>query len=49
LEISTKNIGLLATQFTINTKKYDREIEKLSLDHTLYSIATPELAGFVEK
>jgi glutamate racemase len=49
VEISGKNIGLLATQFTINTKKYEREIEKLSPKHTLYSIATPELADFVEK
>lgn len=49
IEISHKNIGLLATQFTINTKKYDREIEKLSANHSLYSIAAPELAGFVEK
>lgn len=47
--ISKKNIGLLATQFTINTKKYDREIEKLSPHHILHSIATPELAWFVEK
>jgi len=49
VEISHKHIGLLATQFTINTKKYDREIEKLSPEHILHSTATPELAGFVEK
>lgn len=49
VEISHKNIGLLATQFTINTKKYDREIEKLSPEHILHSITTPELAWFVEK
>lgn len=49
LEISDKNIGLLATHFTISTRKYDIEIEKISPDHTLYSLAAPELAGFVEK
>lgn len=48
-EISNKNIGLLATQFTIDTGKYNREIAKLSQIHTLHSIATPELAGFIEK
>jgi len=48
IEISKKNIGLLATQFTIDTGKYNKEIEKISPNHRLLSIATPELAGFVE-
>jgi glutamate racemase len=48
VEISAKNIGLLATRFTIDTKKYEKEIVKLSQGHTLIPIATPELAGFIE-
>lgn len=48
VEISPKKIGLIATQFTIDSKKYDQEIQKLSPHHTLVSLATPELAGFVE-
>ena len=49
VEISHKNIGLLATQFTINSKKYEREISKLSQKHNLFSVSTPELAGFIEQ
>ncbi|MDA9129019.1 aspartate/glutamate racemase family protein [Candidatus Gracilibacteria bacterium] len=48
-QISDKNIGLLATQFTIDSKKYALEIQKISEHHELFPIATPELAGFIEK
>lgn len=49
VEISQQNIWLLATQFTIDSQKYDREIVKLSPTHKLYGIAAPELAGFIEQ
>lgn len=49
VEISPKKIGLIATQFTIDSGKYEREIKKLSPTHELISLATPELAGLVEK
>jgi glutamate racemase len=48
VEISQKNIGLIGTQFTVDSKKYDREINKLSKNHALFALATPELAGFIE-
>lgn len=48
-EISKWNIGLLATQFTIDSKKYETEIHKISPKHQLFSISTPELAGFIEQ
>lgn len=46
--ISKQNIGLIGTRFTVNSHKYDTEIEKLSQKHTLFPIATPELASYVE-
>ncbi len=49
VEISPKRIGLIATQFTIDSRKYEREIAKLSPSHELISVATPELAGFIEQ
>jgi len=49
VEISHKKIGLIATQFTVDSKKYEIEIKKLAPKHELVSLATPELAGFVEK
>jgi len=49
VEISQWNIGLIATHFTIHSKKYEKEIEKISSKHTLYSMETPELAWFVEQ
>lgn len=48
LEISDKNIGLIGTRFTVRSWKYLREIQKLSDYHILYSLATPELAWYVE-
>lgn len=49
VEISPKKIGLIATQFTISSGKYEREIKKISPKHELISLATPELAGYIEK
>ncbi len=48
IEISDKNIGLIGTKFTVHSGKYDREIAKLSSEHQLFPLATPELAGYVE-
>lgn len=48
VEISKWKIGMIGTQFTVDSWKYQREIKKLSENHTLYSLATPELAGFIE-
>jgi len=48
VSISDWNIGLIGTQFTITSGKYDREIKKLSESHTLYSYATPELVKYIE-
>ncbi len=49
VEISPKRIGLIATQFTIDSGKYEREIAKLSSSHELISVATPELAAMIEQ
>jgi len=49
VEISEWKIGLLATRFTINSWKYEREIAKISSTHTLFPLEAPELAGFVEQ
>lgn len=49
VEISSWKIGLIGTKFTVNSGKYEREIAKISQTHTLYPLATPELAGYVEK
>ena len=49
VEISSGKIGLIGTRFTVNSGKYEREIKKLSQSHELFPLATPELAGFVEK
>ncbi len=46
--ISQWSIGLIGTQFTITSRKYDREIEKLSPSHRLSSCATPELVKYIE-
>lgn len=46
--VSTKNIGLIGTQFTITSGKYDREIAKLSPSHSLFSYATPQLVKYIE-
>lgn len=48
VEVSKGNIGLIATKFTVESWKYDREIKKLSQEHSLYCIDTPELAWFIE-
>ncbi len=48
VKISEGNIGLIGTQFTITSGKYDREIKKLSKSHSLYSYATPELVKYIE-
>ena len=49
VEISEWNIGLLATRFTISSRKYQREITKISENHTLFPLEAPELAGFIEQ
>lgn len=49
VEISKGKIGLIGTRFTVNSGKYEREIAKISQKHTLFPLATPELAGYVEK
>lgn len=48
VEVSQKNIGLIATKFTVESGKYEREIMKLSQSHSLHCIETPELAWFIE-
>lgn len=48
VHISNGKIGLIGTRFTVQSQKYNREIAKLSSSHQLFSLATPELAGFVE-
>lgn len=48
VDISKKNIGLIATKFTVESWKYNAEIRKISSRHTLYSTPTPELAWFIE-
>lgn len=48
VEISKEHIWLIGTSFTVNSGKYENEIEKLSGNHTLHALATPELAGFIE-
>jgi len=42
------NIGLIGTQRTIDSKKYDREIFKINQKAKLYSLATPKLVPFIE-
>lgn len=49
IEISSWNIWLIGTKFTVESKKYNLEISKISPKHTLFSLETPELAEFVEK
>lgn len=49
VEISLGKIGLIGTKFTVQSWKYEREIKKLSQVHELFPLATPELAGYVEK
>ena len=49
VEISQGKIGLIGTNFTVNSGKYEREITKISDTHMLFPLATPELAGYVEK
>lgn len=48
VEISKKNIWMIGTKFTVSSWKYKREIAKLSQNHVLVSLATPELAWYVE-
>lgn len=48
-EISHWNIWLIGTKFTVESKKYEIEIEKSSKKHTLFSLETPELVEFIEK
>lgn len=48
VEISKWNIGMIWTRFTVDSWKYEREIKKLSEKHKLFSLATPELAGYIE-
>ena len=49
VDISAGNIWLIGTLFTIQSGKYEREIQKISQNHTLYSRATPELVKHIEK
>lgn len=48
VEISQWKIWMIGTKFTVDSQKYEREIAKLSQKHRLFSLATPELAGFIE-
>lgn len=48
VEISEWTIWMIGTRFTVDSWKYDTEIKKLSQNHILHSLATPELAGFIE-
>lgn len=48
VNISKGKIGMIGTQFTVDSWKYEREISKLSNHHELISLATPELAWFIE-
>lgn len=48
VEVSSNAIGIIATKFTVESQKYEREIHKLSPNHIIHSLETPELAGFVE-
>ena len=48
VEISQWRIWMIGTQFTVKSGKYETEIRKLSPKHSLISLATPELAGFIE-
>lgn len=48
VEISKGKIWLIGTKFTVASGKYEREIKKLSQNHELFCLATPELAGYVE-
>lgn len=48
VSISSWNIWLIWTQFTITSWKYDREIKKISPNHNLFSNATPELVKYIE-
>ncbi len=43
-----KKIGLLATEFTVATKSYEREIGKLDVNVQVFSIAAPELVLLIE-
>ena len=42
------NAILLATKRTVDSKKYEKELQKLGSDVTLVSIATPELVPLIE-
>ena len=48
VKISHGKIGLIWTYFTVNSWKYQREITKLSWSHKVFSLATPELAWYIE-
>lgn len=43
-----KKIGLIATEFTVATKSYEREIGKLDVNVQVFSIAAPELVLLIE-
>ncbi len=45
----TKRIGLVGTKATINSKKYEAEVAKLSKDIKLYSKACPLLVPLIEE
>lgn len=48
VDTTSKHIGLIGTQRTIDSKKYDREIFKINPRARLHSLATPKLVPFIE-
>jgi glutamate racemase len=48
VEIESKNALLIATTRTIDSKKYEKEIEKLGGEGRLHSVATPSLVPMIE-
>ena len=48
-EIKQKRVVLIATKRTVESGKYERELEKIDSSIKLFSIATPELVPLIEQ
>lgn len=44
----SKSLGLIATEATVKSQSYDKELQALSADRNLVSLACPEFVTFVE-
>ncbi len=48
LDVGGKRIGVIATAYTVNTKKYQREFFKLDQRSKVFPLATPKLVPWIE-